>query len=130
MGFRKSTYSLQLQCCCITYATVDALSISVLKPCEFFLESKNFHSEPGGVFFRMTCLFFLTCSMLLSICFRLVTLVVYACFCFINLFVLLNYGGLIRVDDIVSARSTSAWTEFTHLGSVEALFLEKTLTLN
>ena len=55
-----------------------------------FLESKNFHSEPDGVFFHMTCLFFLTCSVFLSVCFHLVTLFVCVCFCLINLFVSLK----------------------------------------
>ena len=84
-GFGNPTYSFRLQPCSFTYRTVGTFSISVLKSCEFLLESKNFHSEPVRIFFDMTCLFFLTCSVLLSVCFRLVTLFVCVCFCLINL---------------------------------------------
>ena len=33
--------------------------MSVLKPCESFLESKNFHSEPDRIFFHKDLLVFL-----------------------------------------------------------------------
>ena len=45
--------------------------------------SKNFHSETDGVFFHMTCLVFLTCSVLLSVYLCLVTLfTLFICVCF------------------------------------------------
>ena len=86
MGFRNPVYSLRLQPSCFTYGTV-GISKSGLKLCEFFLESKNFHLEPDRIFFHMTCLFFVTYSVLLSVCFRLVTLFVFVSVlstCFLN----------------------------------------------
>ena len=134
MGFRNPTYSLWLQPCCFTYRTVGTFSISVLKLCEFILGSKNFHSEPARIFFHRICLFSLTCSVLLSVSFRLVTLFV---FVFLLSASLCPWSKLFpwtmedssEVDDIVSTSSTSAWAEFIHYGSVEGFFLVEKLVI-
>ena len=131
MGFRNPTYSLWLQPCCFTYRTVGTFSISVLKLCEFILGSKNFHSEPARIFFHRICLFSLTCSVLLSVSFRLVTLFVFvfllsASLCPWSKLFPWTMEGSSEVDDIVSTSSTSAWAEFTHYGSVEWFFSKKT----
>ena len=121
MGFRSPTYLLWLWLCYFIYATVGTLSISVLRRHKFFLERKNFQLEPDRRFFHMICLFFMTCSMLFSVFFHLVTL---------NMFVFVSVWtaeGSSEVEGIVSMNCILFWAEFTHFGSVEALFLEKIL---
>ena len=121
MGSRNPTYSPWLQPCSFTYETVGTVSIFVLKPCELFLESKNFHSKPDRIFFHMTFLLFLTCSVPLIVCFRLITSLHLQ-----NKLFPWTTEGSSEVDDIVSTSSTSAWAGFTHYGSVEGFFSKKT----